>query len=65
MQPGDAKATTGLHSAQFAAHMAQGQALGGAKKFADAAKEYDAALAIFPDDATAKAALKRAKANMP
>jgi tetratricopeptide (TPR) repeat protein len=65
LQPGDAKAAAGLHSAQFSQHMAQGQSLGAAKKFADAAKEYDAALAIIPNNPDAKAALKRAKANMP
>ncbi len=55
LQPGDAKATAGLQSrANLDSTMAAGRAMSAAKKFADAAKEFDAALAIFPDNADAK-----------
>ena len=63
--PGDAKAAAAQKNAEFQTHMAEGQKLAGQKKFADAAKEYEEALKLFPDNKDAKDALKRAKDGKP
>jgi tetratricopeptide (TPR) repeat protein len=59
------QAAAALRSAQFAQHMADGKKLLAARRFPDAAREFDEALKIVPTDAEAKALLARAKAGKP
>jgi tetratricopeptide (TPR) repeat protein len=49
----------------FAQHMAEGQKLHAAKRYAEAAREYEAALKLQPGNPEATAALKRAREGRP
>ena len=49
----------------FAQHMAEGQKLQAAKRYAEAVREYEAALKLQPGNAEATAALKRAREGKP
>jgi len=60
--PNDAKAIKG---ADFAQHVADGQAALAARKFPDAVREFEAALKVLPDNADATAFLKRAREGRP
>jgi tetratricopeptide (TPR) repeat protein len=61
--PGDAKAAAGLRSAEYLLHMSEGMKLLAAKRFADAAKEFEEALKLFPTSADAKKYLEKAKSG--
>jgi cytochrome c-type biogenesis protein CcmH/NrfG len=63
---GDAKKTQPPPgNTEFDKHMAEGQKAMTAKRFADAVKEFEAALKLSPNNADAAAALKRAKEGKP
>jgi len=74
IMPGDAAATAALKQAKahvaeqatadFNKHMKNGQADMQAKKYPEAVKEFEAALAIRPADKDAKAQLDQAKAQI-
>src|SRR5262249_24915860 len=65
LMPGDAKATTGLHNAEFAQHVGAAHTAHAAKRFAEAISEYEEALRLQPGNADVTAALKRAKEGKP
>jgi tetratricopeptide (TPR) repeat protein len=64
-QPGDAKATAAVRAAEYLQHMTEGQRLLAARKFPDAAREFDEALKIFPSSADAKNYLQKARSGKP
>jgi tetratricopeptide (TPR) repeat protein len=61
----DARAATGLRNAEYLLHMTDGEKLLGAKRFTDAAKEFEEALKLFPTSSDAKTYLQKAKAGKP
>jgi tetratricopeptide (TPR) repeat protein len=63
--PGDVKALAARKSSEFQVHMAEGQKLAAARNFSDAAKEYEQASKLFPDNKNARDALKRAQEGKP
>jgi len=58
LMPGDMKATVGLH-------MASGQKALAARKFSEAAKEFEEVLRVSPNHAEAAKALKQARQGRP
>jgi cytochrome c-type biogenesis protein CcmH/NrfG len=63
--PKDAKAAAGLRDAQYLLHMTDGEKLLAARRFADATKEFEEALKLFPNSADAKKDLQKAKSGKP
>ena len=63
--PGDAKATAGQRGAEYRLHVSEGEKLLAARRFADATREFEAALKLFPNSAEAKNDLQKAKSGKP
>jgi hypothetical protein len=61
----NAKAATGLRNAEYLLHMTEGEKLLAAKRFADAAREFEEALKLFPASSDAKNCLQKAKSGKP
>ena len=63
--PKDARATAALRNVEFTQHMAEGRKGLTAKRFADAAREFEEALKLFPNNPEAAKALKQAREGRP
>ena len=60
-RPNDAKATQGVRNADFNNRLAEGQKHLQARRFAEAVREFEAALRIMPGNQTATDLLNQAK----
>jgi tetratricopeptide (TPR) repeat protein len=63
--PKDAKAAASQRNAEYLLHMTEGDKLLAGRRFADAAKEFEEALKLFPSSADAKKSLQKAKSGKP